>query len=344
MSNRIKIAADYTVKMDTLGEILERAFTARLKPIIWGKPGLGKTAMCDQVAERLNLILYVINAPIYESVDLRGIPWRDPQSNLTHWALPSFLPPMGSTDAYLVVWDELASAMPSVTVVLHQLLQYGRLSDYVLPENTVQVACSNRETHGALSYELSAPLRSRFAPHIEVKPDADVWLSWAVHNNIEPEILFFVKQHPDMIDTFDTMTDADDTFSCGRTLELASRFLQARTHLSDVALRASLRGIVGEQCATALAPWLKMWRQVPHPDRIIADPQRAEIPTSAAARMVLCGSLYRIANDANIGAIIQYVSRIGRDLTAFVVNSAIVRDPAICQTSAFIRYAEAKTA
>ena len=51
------------------------------------------------------------------------------------------------------------------------------------------------------------------------------------------------------------------------------------------------------------------------------------VPENASALIALCGSLYRMADDINLGAIVTYATRLRREIGEFLVGSCIRRDP-----------------
>ena len=54
---------------------------------------------------------------------------------------------------------------------------------------------------------------------------------------------------------------------------------------------------MGEAAAVEFSAFLKVWRELPHPRAVIADPENAIVPDNASALIALCGSLYRMADD-----------------------------------------------
>ena len=67
------------------------------------------------------------------------------------------------------------------------------------------------------------------------------------------------------------------------------------------------------------------------------------VPDNASALIALCGSLYRMADDINLGAIVTYATRLRREVGEFLVGSCIRREPALQHTQAFIQWAATKT-
>ena len=127
------------------------------------------------------------------------------------------------------------------------------------------------------------------------------------------------------------------------TWEFASNIVKHRNGLDPAAERALFRGTVGEAAAVEFAAFLKVWRELPHPRAVINDPENADIPDNASALMALCGSLYRLASDVTLDAIVTFARRLRREVGESLVGACVRREPALQRSPAFIRWAAAKT-
>jgi len=75
--------------------VLEKEFggtaTGYHTPVmLWGPPGVGKSQMVAQVAQKNNVEVIDIRLSQMEPSDLRGIPFRDDKT--VEWAIPAMLP------------------------------------------------------------------------------------------------------------------------------------------------------------------------------------------------------------------------------------------------------------
>ena len=122
-----------------------------------------------------------------------------------------------------------------------------------------------------------------------------------------------------------------------------SNILKHRSGLDPSVERALFRGTIGEAAAVEFSAFLKVWREMPHPRAVIDDPENADVPENASALIALCGSLYRMADDVNLGSIVSYAMRLRREVGEFLVGSCVRREPALQHTDAFIRWAAART-
>ena len=155
-------------------------------------------------------------------------------------------------------------------------------------------------------------------------------------------MLFFIQMRPDLLHQFDPES-AEKAFPCPRTWEFVSTIVNQRSTLDPTIERALFRGTVGEAAAVEFTAFLKVWRELPHPRAVIDDPENADIPGNASALIALCGALYRMADDVNLGSIVTYAKRLRREVGEFLVGSCIRNQPDLQRTDAFIRWAALRT-
>ncbi len=335
-----KISADYTLRPSELSQVLALLVEARQPVVVWGPPGAAKSQIAQQVAAATNRRYVDVRALLLDPVDLRGIPWRD-ASDRTRWAPPAFLPPADDPGRWLINLEELPSAVPMVQAALYQLVLDRKVGEYELPEGASLIACGNRETDRGVVHRMPTPLASRFV-HLDIRVDAEDWLAWGAANGIVSEVLFFVTYEPDLLHRFDPQSK-EKAFPCPRTWEFVSNILKHRNGLDPSAERALFRGTVGEAAAVEFSAFLNVWRELPHPRAVLNDPANADIPENASALMALCGSLYRLATDVTMDAIVTFAGRLRREVGESLVGACVRRDPALQRSPAFIRWAAART-
>ena len=334
------ISADYTLRPSELAEVLALLVEARQPAIVFGPPGAAKSQIAQQVAAATNRQYVDVRALLLDPVDLRGIPWRDTDGR-TRWAPPAFLPPSDDTGRWLINLEELPSAVPMVQAALYQLVLDRKVGEYELPEGASLIACGNRETDRGVVHRMPTPLASRFI-HLDIRVDAEDWLNWGAANGIAAEVLYFVTYRPDLLHQFDPQSK-ERAYACPRTWEFTSNIVKHRNGLDPATERALFRGTVGEAAAVEFSAFLNVWRELPHPRAVLNDPSNADIPENASALMALCGSLYRLATDVTMDAIVTFAERLRREVGESLVGACVRRDPALQRSPAFIRWAAAKT-
>ena len=335
------ISADYTLRPSELAAILAMLVEARQPAMVWGPPGAAKSQIAQQVARDTGRHYVDIRALLLDPVDLRGVPWRDSDGR-TRWAPPAFLPPTDDPGLWLINLEELTSAVLMVQAAMYQLTLDRMIGEYRLPEGAAVIACGNRETDRGVVHRMPTPLASRFV-HLEIRVDAADWTTWGAANGISPEVLFFIQLRPELLHQFDPQSK-EKAFPCPRTWEFVSNIMQNRSGIDPSTEKALFRGTVGEAAAIEFSAFLNVWRELPHPRAVINDPENADIPDNQSALIALCGSLYRLASDVNLDAIVAYATRLRREVGEFLVGSCVRRDPGLQHTPAFIRWASTRTA
>ena len=340
MNDTVIATADYTLGPKDTSALLLELIEARQPVMIWGQPGIGKSTVATSVAAVVQYHYLDIRPLLMETVDFRGIPWRD-EANRTRWASPSCFPPENDPGNWLLNYEELPAAVPSVQAALYQLVLDNRCGEYTLPPGASQIACGNRVSDRGVAYRMPSGLASRFI-HIDMRVSVDDWCEWAAKNDIAPEVLFFVQMRPKLLNTFDPAS-RENAFACPRTWEFVSNRMKDGRPREPHLEKALFRGTVGEGPATEFCAFLRMWREMPHPKAVIGDPENAIVPDNASALFALCGSLYEAANDVNFDAIVRYAKRLRREIGAFLVGSALRKNPALQHTQAFVSWASTNT-
>lgn len=298
---------------------------------IWGPPGVGKSAVTHQVCEVLNREMIDIRLSLLDSVDLRGFPFIT--DGRMQFASPAFLPTDPSSTAVLFL-DELNLASDAVVAAAYQLIHDRRIGDYHLPPKVGVIAAGNRETDGAAVHTMAAPLANRFC-HIDYDVDFDDWRKWAMNANVRPEIVNFINFRPALLNDFDPDKRA---FPTPRSWSFVSRIL-GNKNVPPTVERLMIAGCVGDGASAEFASFLKIYRDLPDPDKILLSPKTADVPEDLATLYALCGALAARANDKNFPALIDYCDRLRAEFQVLCVRDAVVRNRELASTKAFADWA-----
>src|SRR5690349_2278402 len=156
-------------------EALTLAVAADLPVLLWGEPGIGKTAALTQLAAALDLPLTTVIASVHEPSDFSGLPviGDDPAGNGIPMAPPDWAVRLVRAGRGLLFLDELSTAPPAVQAALLRLVLERRVGALRLPPGVRIVAAANPRSSAADGWELSAPLANRFV-HLQWLHDHDV--------------------------------------------------------------------------------------------------------------------------------------------------------------------------
>jgi len=342
------------VTPDTLLGCL-RVVTDILRPIfIWGHPGIGKSAITNQLAAPDDVAMIDVRASQLDAVDTRGVPFtynvtgKSEREKRTGWAIPDLFPTEEFAAQFKIVYlffDELNNAPPSVQAALYQLVLDRRLGDYTLPENVVIVAAGNLETDRGATHRMATPLADRFF-HVELLVDAKAWEKWALSNDVHIAVIAYNRWRPEHLHDWQAKSPSKAQ-ATPRGWEYVSDALKSceTQGINGQVESALITGKLGEAVGAEFVGFLPIYRNLQDPDAVIMAPDAAKIDKDPATNYALCGALAARATESNIDRILQYAERLGNDRGAgpefmtLLVRQCAVKNPAIQTTRGFIKWA-----
>jgi hypothetical protein len=249
--NARKVSAGEALEVLLAGWAAQRDGRMTLSWMLHGRPGVGKTQVVQQLADRIGAALYDLRLTTIEPQDLRGLPYYDHAAKKTLWYRPEDLPDEPGRPAVLFL-DELTAASPWLQPTVYGLLQERRVGRHVLPASVFVVAAGNTAEDGAIAYEMGTALSDRLL-HLHVEASATDWLdNYAVPLGLHPAVIAFVRTRADLLETTGTALDRGQMIAATpRSWERVSRILHA---VPDRRLRdIMVAGTVGEAVAAEFA-------------------------------------------------------------------------------------------
>ncbi|MDA8165458.1 MAG: ATP-binding protein, partial [Desulfobacteraceae bacterium] len=277
------------LKPSELKGLLLKTIPARLPVLIKGAPGLGKTDIVGQAAAALSARLQLKHPVVDDPIDYKGLGFkvegRDEARFLPFGDLKALIDADTPTVCFL---DDLGQAPPAVQAAAMQLLLSRSINGHRVSERVCFVAATNRRTDRAGVSGILEPVKSRFATIVELQPDLEDWVAWALSHDMPTELIAFVRYRPNLL--WDFAPTAEMTNSpCPRTVANAGRLLNIG--LPPEVEYQAVSGAAGEGFAAELLGFLRIYRKLPHPDRVLQDPDRAPVPADDPATLyALCGA------------------------------------------------------
>ncbi len=297
--------------------VLEREFqsteTGHHTPaMLWGPPGVGKSQMVAQVAQKHNVPVIDIRLSQMEPSDLRGIPFR--VDECVDWAIPSMLPDAKRHGSKGILFlDEITSAPPSVSAAAYQLILDRKLGNYEVPDGWAIFAAGNRQGDRGVTYTMPAPLANRFS-HYEVDVNLDDWVAWAWDRGINERVIAFLRFRPDLLFDFDPAHNPV-AFPSPRSWEFAHNALHKFEDHPELFLGA-LQACVGPAAGVELNAFIDSLDQLPDLDAILAGEEvhtPKEIDLQYAVATALVGRAIQVKGKGNaqdvMGKILKYARR-----------------------------------
>ncbi|MEU8697625.1 MoxR family ATPase [Streptomyces sp. NPDC048680] len=304
---------------DTQLEALTLAVAADLPVILWGEPGIGKTAAPTQLAAALDLPLTTVIASVHEPSDFSGLPivGDDPAEQGVPMAPPDWAVRLVRAGRGLLFLDELSTAPPAVQAALLRLVLERRIGSLQLPPEVRIVAAANPRSSAADGWELSPPLANRFV-HLQWTHDHEVVVrglagTWprATLPRLAPErlpeavdfarraVCGLLSARPALVHRLPSNEARrggpwPSPRSWDMTLSLIA-FATAAGSSRDV-LSALVRGTVGDGPGLELLASLDRM-DLPDPETLLADPAHAVLPERGDLRQaVLDGVVAAVRN------------------------------------------------
>lgn len=217
--------------------------------MLHGRPGVGKTQIVQQMADRIGARLFDLRLTTIEPQDLRGLPYYDHETRRTVWYRPEDLPEDGPAILFL---DELTAASPYLQPTVYGLLQERRVGRHALPSSVFIVAAGNAVEDGAIAYEMGTALSDRLI-HVVVRATAADWLdNFAVPRGLHPAVTAFIRTRPDLLETTELALDRGQSIAA--TPRSWERVSQIMTAVPDRRSRnIMVAGTVGEAIAAEFA-------------------------------------------------------------------------------------------
>ncbi|WP_075661283.1 AAA family ATPase [Streptomyces acidiscabies] len=300
-------------------EALTLAVAADLPVLLWGEPGIGKTAALNQLAESLGLPLTTVIASVHEPSDFSGLPvvGDDPAVQGVPMAPPDWAVQLVRAGKGLLFLDELSTAPPAVQAALLRLVLERRIGTLRLPAGVRIVAAANPRSSAADGWELSAPLANRFV-HLQWVHDHEVvvrglggtWpraslpvldagrLAEAVEY-ARRAVCGLLEVRPKLVHQLPSAeTRRGGAWPSPRSWDMALRliaFARAAGSSREV-LSFLVRGTVGDGPGLELLACVDRM-DLPDPETVLADPANAELPRRGDLRQaVLDGVVEAVRN------------------------------------------------
>ena len=293
--------------------------------MLWGPPGVGKSDIVGQIAERHNVPVLDIRLSQMEPSDLRGIPFRS--SELVEWAVPAMLPDAKRHGTSGVLFlDEITSAPPSVSAAAYQLILDRRLGQYQVPDGWAIFAAGNRQGDRGVTYTMPAPLANRFS-HFEVDINLDDWVAWAYANNIDERVIGFLRFRPELLFDFDPAHNPV-AFPSPRSWEFAHRALKKFSDQPNLLL-GSLQACVGPAAGVELNAFLSTLDQLPDIEAILRGedvPAPKEIDLQYAVASTLVGHAIRVKGTDESASVIGNILTFARRFPQREMGVMLVSD------------------
>lgn len=324
-----------SISMKDARRMIAASYQADEPIMLLGKPGMGKTAMFESVADELDIGFIDFRLSMRDPVDVGGMRIPDVKTGVLKHYVPEDLPDAKRHgDKGIMLFDEINVVSQMMQATAYGLIQERRNGAYRMPKGWVPMASGNNVGDKAAAQRMSTALANRFNVQI-VEPDLKSWLEQYGSEHVDNRGTAFLRFRPEL---FHVMPQADQiAFPSARSWTKAFKFIEEDSSFR----RKMFTGYVGQAAADEFEAFWRIMENAPSLDSIIAEPKTARLPreNDAGTYYAVAGMLSRSMDRKNIDPIMTYAGRMIADYRVAIVQDAVRRDGSLKRTAAYTKWA-----
>lgn len=311
-----------------VAEFVEDCIYAQLVPFVRSSPGMGKSSIMRQIADKLHLELVDHRLSTSEPTDMNGLPGF-------HNGKAKFMPfeelfPLEDTplpsdkQGWMLFLDEANSAAKSVQAASYKLILDRMVGQHKLHANVAPTMAGNHDSDGAITNRIGTAMQSRVI-HIKMRTDHKEWMEdVAIPMDYDHRILAYLNWKPTALNDF-RPDHKNDTFCCQRTWEFMNRLVKDQViHDHKVPLYV---GTITPGVAVDFVQFTKVYTSIPDINAIINNPLGIAVPSETSLKWAVTMSLASKTEDSNFGPLSTYINRLGIEFRIQYFRSVIARNP-----------------
>jgi hypothetical protein len=328
------------MKPSALAKLLANAFRNKLKILIKGAPGIGKTEIVLQAATAAKAEVVIMHPAVSDPVDFKGLPAivGKHAEFLPYGQLRKLIEATETTVCFI---DDIGQAPHAVQAALMQLIQQREIDGHRISDHVIFCGATNDNSHMAGVSSILEPVKSRWDTIVELVPDHQEWVKWAISRGLPEQIIAFAMfRGPEAVFAFKATRDLTNS-PTPRTITSAARLFAAGIRNHHV-----ISGAAGEGWAAEFLAFAKVYQSIPNPEECLKNPDTAPVPaaTDASTLYAIAVAISLRATEANFDKATRYLSRLPKEHEVLAVRDALNRDGKLNSTYAFINWAEKNTA
>jgi len=322
---------DKLVRLYTGVEARGGTFGDLFPPMLWGPPGIGKSqgirAFCQKLEQTTGrkVLFHEIFLNLCDPSKVEGIAIVAPGKDEVIFVAPDYVRRMDASPEVINVLKlgELCQAVGAIQNLAAPILLDRRVGEFLLPDNCIVMADSNRITDRCSTYKMPLNVANRLM-HQEVESDFDGWKRWAVNHHIHPAIVGFLSWQPNLLMGFDS-TQANLAFPTNRSWAAASQVLDSFGGNVEEAFEF-IAGCVGMGAAVEFRRYAKIYNKLPTMEDIFQG-RAAKVPTSPDALYGVVSGMVAYAvredvrlNTAKLANSVRYAMKLPPDFGAVLLH------------------------
>ncbi|WP_375000092.1 ATP-binding protein [Aeromicrobium sp. CTD01-1L150] len=271
--------------------VLAACIESRVPALLWGPPGIGKTATIEAHAAHWGMYCETIVGSYREPGDFLGMPHI--VDGVVEYPPLSWLTKVNGAERALLFLDEFSTSPPSVQKAMLRILQERHVGEHRLNDSVSVIAAANPPDVAVDGWALDPPTANRFL-HLTWESSSDEWLEGLASNfsamPVHPlrdltspgtaaeqaaaaqKVTGFLAHRPDMREPgVPKGDDAAYGWASRRSWHNLARVMGRLDRTDDVAIRLTAIGLLGEGTANEFMAWLHT-ADLADPEAVLADP------------------------------------------------------------------------
>lgn len=286
---------------------LRSLIASRIPTLIWGPPGIGKTAWVNSEVGKLGLHMETVIASVREPADFSGLPFITEEGvsfNIPAWANRI------NKHGGVVFIDEATTAPPAVQAALLRVIHEGVVGEVKLRDDVYFMAAANPAEYAANGYELAAPLANRFI-HLHFNVDAKDFCTnfptyWGApptltnikENDWAPKrglVAAYLSAQPTKLLVFpEAESNRGKAWPSPRSWDAASRVMASCATIEEAT--PLVIGAVGEAQGVEFFNWLKNM-DLPQPKDVLDNWQSFKVPDRSDKTYAIISGVVSFLNE-----------------------------------------------
>ena len=271
---------------------LAAAVRANVPVLVWGHPGVCKTASLGAYADAWGYHFEPITGANREATDFLGLPIQT-EDNEVVYAKLAWVSRLVAADKSLLFLDELTTVPPSVQKAMLRILEERQVGETYLPPSVAIVAAANPPSSAVDGYDLPPAVANRLM-HLDWVLDSAEWLEGLLTDfaftkvpalddllsggtdadkaRVKAMVASFLRTRPDLLHKMPAdPTEAGRGWPSPRSWTKCAAVLSELDRGDEEAINLVLVGCVGEAASNEFLAWY-VAQDLYDPEAVLADP------------------------------------------------------------------------
>ena len=202
-AQQIEYAVKAYLEKDEFGEYAVPVY--RQRPVIlMGPPGIGKTAVMEQIASRLGIGLVSYSMTHHTRQSALGLPFITKKNyggkeySVSEYTMSEIIASVydmmeeGNVKEGILFLDEINCVSETLAPAMLQFLQYKTFGRHKVPDGWIVVTAGNPPEYNNSVRDFDIVTWDRLK-RIDIEPDFEAWKEYAASQRVHPAILTYLR-------------------------------------------------------------------------------------------------------------------------------------------------------